>query len=74
MNESRRLIDAKAAAELLAVPESWVRSETRADRLPHVPLGKYRRYDPVELEAWWRSRRRGPWRSSEQHARGGARS
>jgi excisionase family DNA binding protein len=55
-----RLIDAKAAGELLGVPESWIRQETRAQRLPYVELGRYRRYDPDALEAWWRARQRGP--------------
>lgn len=55
-----RLLTAGEAAELLAVPTSWVRAETRAGRLPHVALGRYRRYDPDELRAWVGSRRRGP--------------
>jgi excisionase family DNA binding protein len=56
-----QLIDAAGAAALLGVPESWIRAEARADRIPHVRLGKYVRFDPAELEAWWStSRRRGP--------------
>jgi excisionase family DNA binding protein len=58
------LLDAAAAAELLAVPKSWVLAEARADRIPHVRLGKYVRFEAAELEAWWQSRRRGPWRSA----------
>lgn len=57
---SARLLNAAEASELLAVPESWVRQETRAGRLPHVALGRYRRYDADELRAWVGSRRRGP--------------
>lgn len=59
---SAKLVDAEAAAELLSVPASWVLAEARADRIPHVRLGRYVRFDPVELEAWWQSRARGPWR------------
>jgi hypothetical protein len=57
------LLDAKAAAALLNVPPSWVLTEARADRIPHVRLGRYVRFEGPELVEWWRSRRRGPWRS-----------
>jgi excisionase family DNA binding protein len=56
------LFDAKGAAALLNVPTSWVLAEARADRIPHVRLGRYVRFDASELEKWWLSRRRGPWR------------
>lgn len=55
-----RLLTAGEAAELLSVPTSWVRAETRAGRMPHVALGRYKRYDAAELSAWVQSRRRGP--------------
>jgi excisionase family DNA binding protein len=58
------LLDAKAAAQLLGVPPSWVAAEARADRIPHVRLGRYVRFEGDQLEAWWRSRARGPWRSA----------
>lgn len=59
-----RLVDAAAAGELLGVPRSWVLAQARAGRIPHVRLGRYVRFEPEELRAWWRSRRRGPrpWR------------
>jgi excisionase family DNA binding protein len=57
------LLDAKQAGALLNVPASWVLAEARADRIPHVRLGKYVRFDVAELDAWWRARARGPWRS-----------
>jgi excisionase family DNA binding protein len=47
-----RLLDAVAVAELLAVPVSWVRQETRAGRMPAVPLGRYRRYRRSAVLAW----------------------
>lgn len=59
------LLDAKQAAELLNVKESFVRSETRAGRLPHIVLGaRYRRYEEAELRAWVEARRRGPGTTS----------
>ena len=55
-----RLLDAEQAGELLNVPPSWVLAEARRDRIPHVRLGRYVRFDPDELERWWQARLRGP--------------
>jgi excisionase family DNA binding protein len=57
---SAPLLDARQAAELLNVPASWVLSQARADRIPHVRLGHYVRFDAAELERWWRERLQGP--------------
>jgi excisionase family DNA binding protein len=54
------LIDAESAGALLGVPSSWVLAQARRDRIPHVRLGRYVRFDSGELEAWWRGRMRGP--------------
>ena len=54
------LIDATQASQLLGVPKTWVLAEARADRIPHVRLGRYVRFDPAAIEAWWRARLRGP--------------
>jgi len=59
---SAGLIDAAEAGALLGVPKTWVLAEARADRIPHVRLGRYVRFEPVELEEWWQARRRGPQR------------
>ena len=58
------LLDADQAGHMLNVPASWVRAEARAGRVPHVRLGRYVRFDPAELTAWWRARAAGPWRST----------
>ena len=65
---SERLLTADEDADLLAVPTSWVRAETRAGRLPHVELGRYRRYDREAVLAWIAGQRRGQWR---KHVPGG---
>lgn len=57
---SERLLIAKEVAELLAVPESWVREATQAGRLPHLCLGRYRRYERGAIEAWLAEQRGGP--------------
>jgi excisionase family DNA binding protein len=49
-----RLVDAQVAADHLGVPLSWVREQTRYGAMPHVPLGRYRRYDLDRLDEWWR--------------------
>lgn len=56
------LLTAEQAADLLNVPASWVLAEARADRVPHVRLGRYVRFEAGELESWWQTRARGPWR------------
>jgi excisionase family DNA binding protein len=56
-----RLIDAREAAALLNVPDTWILAEARANRIPHVRLGRYVRFDCATLRAWWCSRGRGPW-------------
>jgi excisionase family DNA binding protein len=55
-----RLLTAKEVAQLLAVPESWVREATREGRIPYLALGRYRRYERTELEAWIAAQRSGP--------------
>ena len=54
------LLDAKGAARLLNVPASWILAEARANRLPHIRLGRYVRFSAAELEAWCRARHQGP--------------
>lgn len=61
INRPGKLIDAREAAALLNVPDTWVLAEARASRIPHVRLGRYVRFDRDALHAWWRSRARGPW-------------
>jgi excisionase family DNA binding protein len=54
------LLDAGDVALMLGVPKSWVYAETRAGRLPHVVLGRYRRYRRDAVEAWIAEHERGP--------------
>jgi excisionase family DNA binding protein len=64
-----RLLDAKEVAERLNVPETWVRAETRAGRIPHFPLGKYRRYDWSEVVAWLETQQAGSGASTNLKGR-----
>ena len=51
----RSLLTVEEVAELLKVPVSWVYDRTRrrsVNRLPGFRLGKYWRFDEMELRAW----------------------
>lgn len=64
VNETREkapaLLTAQEAAELLAVPPTWVLAEARRGRLPHLRLGRYVRFQRAALEAWLEERAAGP--------------
>jgi hypothetical protein len=47
---SEPLIDAVEMAHKLNVPQSWVRTEQRAGRIPCVKLGKYVRFRLNDVE------------------------
>lgn len=47
------------AAKLLNVPRSWVGEAARSGRLPHVMLGRYRRFDRADLLAWLEEQKTG---------------
>ena len=47
-----RLLTAAEVAELLSVPERWVREHTRSGSIPHVRLGRYVRYVRDDVLAW----------------------
>jgi excisionase family DNA binding protein len=56
---SDRLLTAADVADLLAIKESWVREATRDGRLPHLRLGRYRRYRREDIERWLSEQRAG---------------
>ena len=49
--ETEPLVDAKVLAQHLGTPESWVRGEQRAGRIPYLKLGRYIRFKIREVEA-----------------------
>ena len=65
---SERLLTAAEVAELLSVPELWVRQESRADRLPHLRLGRYVRYEREAVLSWLEEQRAGQWRKHQPKA------
>ena len=46
------LLTAGEVADVLRVSTAWVYAETRAQRLPHVRLGRYVRYRRSAILAW----------------------
>jgi excisionase family DNA binding protein len=49
-----RLLSAEEIAELLERKTQWVWAQARAGRIPHVRLGRYRRFRESAVEAWLR--------------------
>jgi excisionase family DNA binding protein len=54
------LLTAAEVAELLSVPTSWVYAESRAGRIPHITVGRYRRFSRDSIEEWSNGLERGP--------------
>ena len=49
------LMDVAQTARALQVPVSWVYARTRRrgrDRIPHIKLGKYLRFEPEAVRNW----------------------
>ncbi len=49
-----RLLTAQEVAEHLGVTTAWVWAQTRAGRIPHVQLGRYRHFREEAFEEWVR--------------------
>jgi excisionase family DNA binding protein len=62
-----RLLTANEVATLLSVSVRWVREHTRNGLIPHVPLGRYRRYRRASVLAWVVEQESGgaSWRSHQ---------
>ena len=50
-----RLVDVRELAQILHVPVSWLYERTRLDKIPCVRLGKYLRFNPEEVLAFFRA-------------------
>lgn len=51
-----RLLTVPELAEVLAVPESWVYARTASGEIPHVCVGRYKRFRLGEVLRWLESR------------------
>ena len=54
-NESKKLVSPLELAEKLKVPVSWIYQRTRfgPTAIPHIKFGKYLRFDPEEVIAFF---------------------
>jgi excisionase family DNA binding protein len=50
----KTLLDADEVAKMLGVKPSWVYARARAGEIPHVALGRYRKFRPDAIDAWLR--------------------
>lgn len=48
----KALLDIEAAAERMAVSPRFVRRLVAERRVPYLKVGKFVRFDPVELDSW----------------------
>lgn len=73
MNENDRLLTAGEVAEMLSVPERWVREHTRGGLIPCVALGRYRRYRREAVLEWITAQEQGgaAWRRHRPVRAGG---
>ena len=46
------LLTVDDVAERLGVTKDWVWAQARAGRIPHVKLGRYRRFREEAIEEW----------------------
>ncbi len=49
MEEGKLLVDAKALAQLLSLPVSWVYAKAEKGEIPSVKIGKYRRFNLADV-------------------------
>jgi len=47
-----RLLTADEVAKRLGVTKDWVWAQARAGRIPHIQLGRYRRFREEAIECW----------------------
>lgn len=48
------LLTVDQLAERLGVTKDWIWAQTRAGHIPHVQLGRYRRFREEAIEEWLR--------------------
>jgi excisionase family DNA binding protein len=46
------LLEAEEIAHILGVDVSYVYSQARANKIPSIKLGKYRKFSPSQLKKW----------------------
>jgi len=54
-----KLLEAEDVADMLGMSKDWIYAEVRADRIPHVRLGRYDRFRQEAVDDWILERERG---------------
>lgn len=54
----RALLTAEEVAEMLGMGVDWVWEQARRGRIPHVRLGRYRRFRKETILAWLKEQER----------------
>lgn len=57
---SKRYWSVEEVAEYLGVKKSWVYDASYKNRIPRYQMGRLLRFDPVEVETWMQTQRKGP--------------
>ncbi len=52
-----KLVDVREMARILNVPVSWLYERTRLGTIPCIRIGKYVRFEPMEVLAFFRRQR-----------------
>ncbi len=52
-----KLVDVREMARLLNVPVSWLYERTRLGTIPCIRIGKYVRFEPAEVLAFFRKQK-----------------
>jgi len=63
-----RLLDDRELAAILGVKASWVAESARQGQIPHVRLGRYRRFVLTDVLEWLEARKGGGGRSGSRVA------
>ena len=53
--QPQQYLTAKEVARLVQVPISWIEEQTRRGLIPHIKLGRYRRYRRDQIVRWLES-------------------
>jgi excisionase family DNA binding protein len=62
----RQLLTAEDVAAMLGMGTDWIYAQVRADRIPHVRLGRYVRFRAESIDEWICEQERGRIRADSK--------
>jgi excisionase family DNA binding protein len=66
------LLTAEDVAAMLGMGTDWIYAQVRANRIPHVRLGRYVRFRSESIDQWIRELERGATMNGDKKRRGTA--